>query len=170
MYCQKCGTENQDDAQVCQSCGSALTNIPTQTPAPIPKTSNMAIASLVLAILSPFTCLITAIPAIILGSISLVKIQKSSGQLKGSGLAIAGIAIGPVSLPISSERRLSFASRRPWRSRRDSTASVSSPSIQVQSARRCRRTGWTPPQDRHLRHPSSGIRSARPLKKTALPR
>ncbi len=42
----------------------------------------------------------TAIPAIILGIVSLVKIDKSSGQLTGRGLAIAGIVIGPASLPV----------------------------------------------------------------------
>lgn len=100
MYCQKCGTENPDNAQVCSSCSSALTNTPAQTQPPNAKTSGLAIASLVLAILAPFTCLMTAMPAIILGSISLVRIQKSSGQLTGSGLAIAGIIIGPVWLPV----------------------------------------------------------------------
>ena len=100
MYCPKCGTENPDNAQMCSSCSCVLTGISTQAPALAAKTSRLAIASFVLAVLSPFTCLTTAIPAIILGIVSLVKIQKSSGQLKGSGLAIAGIAIGPVSLPI----------------------------------------------------------------------
>jgi len=59
----------------------------------------MAIAALVLGILSPFTCLITAIPAIILGIIALVKIARSAGSLKGNGLAIAGIALPVVLLP-----------------------------------------------------------------------
>jgi len=63
------------------------------------KTSGMAIAALVLGILSPFTCLITAIPAIILGIIALVKIARSAGSLKGNGLAIAGIALPVVLLP-----------------------------------------------------------------------
>jgi hypothetical protein len=64
------------------------------------KTSGLAITSLVLAILSPFTCLLTAIPAIILGIVGLVKISKSGGQLKGSGFAIAGIALPVVLLPL----------------------------------------------------------------------
>jgi hypothetical protein len=54
----------------------------------------------VLAILSPFTCLITSIPAIVLGIVGLVKIEKSAGQLKGRGLAIAGIVVPPASLPV----------------------------------------------------------------------
>jgi len=100
MYCQKCGKENPDNAQVCISCSSALTTTPAQAPALIPKTSGLAIASFVLAILSPFTCLMTAIPAVILGIISLVQIGKSSGKLKGNGFAVAGIAVPFVALPI----------------------------------------------------------------------
>lgn len=97
MYCLKCGTENPDGAQLCQSCSAVLSSTATQAPAADAKTSGLAIASLVLAILSPFTCMIAAIPAIILGIVALVKISKSSGQLKGSGLAIAGIAVPSIS-------------------------------------------------------------------------
>lgn len=56
----------------------------------------MAVTALVLGILSFFTFLLTAIPAIIFGIIGLVKIEKSGGQLKGKGLAIAGIAVPAV--------------------------------------------------------------------------
>lgn len=99
MKCPKCGTENPDGAQLCRSCSAVLTSTPTQALSAGAKTSGLAIASLVLAILSPFTCLITAIPAIILGIVGLVKISKSGGQLKGNGLAIAGIALPVVLLP-----------------------------------------------------------------------
>jgi len=43
------------------------------------------------------TFFITAIPAIILGIIGLVKIGKSGGKLKGNGFAIAGIVVPSVS-------------------------------------------------------------------------
>jgi len=99
MRCPKCGTENPDGAQLCRSCSWVLTSTATQAPAPRAKTSGLAITSLVLAILSPFTCFVTAIPAIILGIVGLVKISKSGGQLKGSGFAIAGIALPVVLLP-----------------------------------------------------------------------
>ncbi|MHC4309729.1 MAG: DUF4190 domain-containing protein, partial [Planctomycetota bacterium] len=62
---------------------------------PASKTSRLAIASLVLAILSPFTCYITAIPAIIMGIVVLVKIPQSRGQLKGTGLAISAVDAAP---------------------------------------------------------------------------
>ncbi|MHC4656476.1 MAG: protein kinase domain-containing protein [Planctomycetota bacterium] len=72
---------------------------PADVELPAPKTSRLAIASLVLAILSPFTCYITAIPAIIMGIVVLVKIPQSRGQLKGTGLAISAIAL-PVVLVV----------------------------------------------------------------------
>jgi len=99
MYCPKCGTQNPDVALVCSSCSAVLTPPTAQTPTNPPKTSRMAIASLVLAILSPFTCFITAIPAIILGIVALVKISKSAGQSKGVGPAVTGIALPVLLLP-----------------------------------------------------------------------
>jgi len=99
MKCPKCGTVNPDGAQLCRSCSWVLTSTATQAPSAGAKTSGLAITSLVLAILSPCTCFITAIPAIILGIIALVKIARSAGSLKGNGLAIAGIALPVVLLP-----------------------------------------------------------------------
>jgi len=98
MYCPKCGTENPDDAQLCRSCSWVLTSTSTVASNPDAKTSGLAITSLVLGILSFCTFFLTMIPAIIFGIISLVKIEKSGGQLKGKGLAIAGIAVPSASL------------------------------------------------------------------------
>ncbi len=55
------------------------------------KTSNLAIASLVLGVLG--MCGITALVGLVLGIISLVKINRSGGRLSGHGLAIAGICV-----------------------------------------------------------------------------
>jgi len=99
MYCPKCGTQNPEGAQLCSSCSAVLTPPAAQPPLSPPNTSGLAIASLVLAILSPFTCFISAIPAIILGIVALVKISKSTGQLKGVGLAVTGIALPVLILP-----------------------------------------------------------------------
>ena len=55
------------------------------------KTSGLAIASLVLGILG--ACGITALLGIIFGIISLRQIRQSKGQLKGEGLAIAGLCV-----------------------------------------------------------------------------
>lgn len=59
----------------------------------IPRTSGLAIASMVLGI-SSFMCGITAIPAIICGHIAHSKIKKSQGQQTGAGFAIAGFSTG----------------------------------------------------------------------------
>jgi len=70
-------------------------------PATMPqgKTSRMAVASLVLGILG--FCGITAIIGVILGIAAQVKISKSGGRLKGSGLAIAGIVVSGIMLIMS---------------------------------------------------------------------
>jgi hypothetical protein len=75
---------------------------PPGTPPPLPqypvevKTSGMAVASLVLGILG--LCGITALVGLVLGVISLVKINRSGGRLSGQGLAIAGICLSGVML------------------------------------------------------------------------
>jgi prepilin-type processing-associated H-X9-DG protein len=99
MYCPKCGAQNPDTALVCSSCSAVLTPPTEQVPTTPAKTSGMAIAALVLAILSPFTCFISAIFSIIFGIVALVKISQSKGQLKGIGLAVTGIALPVVILP-----------------------------------------------------------------------
>ncbi len=98
MQCPKCGTEILDDAQVCHSCSSSLTSNITQAPVLNRKTSGLAIISLVLAVINPFICLLTTLPAIIIGIISLGEIKKSAGRLKGKCFAIAAIAISTASL------------------------------------------------------------------------
>ncbi|MBC8472145.1 MAG: DUF4190 domain-containing protein [Planctomycetes bacterium] len=95
MNCSKCGKENPDDARFCNSCGAALVSTPTQAPGVVVKTSGMAIAAMVLGILSLFTFGLTALPALIFGIISLVIIEKSGGRITGRGFAIAGI-LSPV--------------------------------------------------------------------------
>jgi peroxiredoxin len=99
MICSKCGKENSENAQLCWFCGGFLSNClhPTDLDA---RTSRLAIASLVLAILSPFTLLISTIPALILGIVALVQIKRSKGWLKGTGLAIAGITAPVYALPV----------------------------------------------------------------------
>ena len=63
------------------------------------KTSDMAIASLVLGVVG--LCGITALGGLILGIISLGKINRSGGRLRGQGLAIAGICVSSVMLLLS---------------------------------------------------------------------
>lgn len=61
-----------------------------------PKTSGMAIASLVLGLVG--FCGVTAIMGLILGLMSLLRIGKSNGQLKGRGLAISGMIVSSLML------------------------------------------------------------------------
>jgi hypothetical protein len=62
-------------------------------PAEDVKTSGKAVASLVLGICGILTCGLSAIVGLVLGITSLSAIRKSQGWLKGTGLAIAGIAV-----------------------------------------------------------------------------
>jgi hypothetical protein len=69
----------------------------------VPKTSGMAIASMVVGILGVFggwMCCGVALPiiAIVLGHISFAQIQKTPANLTGKGLAIAGFTTGYVGL------------------------------------------------------------------------
>lgn len=62
------------------------------------KTSGMAIASLVLGIAGMFTCGVTALVGLVLGIISLIKIPKSNGALRGWGIALAGTIVSALFL------------------------------------------------------------------------
>ena len=75
-----------------------LFNVPPQFSAPTtaPRTSGLAITSLVLGILGLFSCGFTALFGLICGIIGLRKINRSQGQLTGSGLAIAGIVVSGI--------------------------------------------------------------------------
>lgn len=100
MYCQKCGASNPDYENTCTSCGSPLVADTDSSSPPQTKTSGLAVASLVLAILAPLTCLTTALPAVVCGIISLVRISAAKGRLKGIGLAVTGIALPVILLPL----------------------------------------------------------------------
>jgi prepilin-type processing-associated H-X9-DG protein len=114
MKCPKCGAENADGIMACSSCGCALmsaeataTSQPKQTSAMAKKSLVLGLISLctfilivplviispVLGIINCCTFFLTAILAIIFGIISLIMIIRSHGQLKGMGMAIAGILI-----------------------------------------------------------------------------
>jgi hypothetical protein len=78
-----------------------------------PKTSGMAITSLILGIVALIPCSVfTGLPAIILGGICLGAIGRSRGRIKGKGLAITGIILGGLSillLPVVAIGLLSLA-------------------------------------------------------------
>jgi prepilin-type processing-associated H-X9-DG protein len=73
-----------------------IPSIPPYVAAPGPKTSGLAITSLIFGILG-VTCLLPvlgAILAVVFGIVALNKIRKSNGRSKGRGQAIAGIVLG----------------------------------------------------------------------------
>ncbi len=69
------------------------TNPPPLPNAAPPKTSGLAVTSLVLGIFGLFTCGITGLPGLIFGIFALVKIKDSRGALTGGGMAIAGTIV-----------------------------------------------------------------------------
>lgn len=104
MYCPKCGAMNPDSARLCSACGqvteAAVAQVPGD-PARGPQTSGWAVAALVLGVLSPFTCMLTTLPAIVAGIVALVKIGNSNGRSTGTGMAIAGMVLPVVLWPIA---------------------------------------------------------------------
>ena len=100
MKCPKCGTENPDNAQICRSCGYVPKSDAADKPVAKPKTSRLAIASLVLSIFGLFTFLITAVLSIALGITSLCRIKKHKPELKGKCIAVTGIIISVASIVI----------------------------------------------------------------------
>ncbi|MBN3040751.1 MAG: DUF4190 domain-containing protein [Candidatus Omnitrophica bacterium] len=73
---------------------------PVQMP-PQPKTSGLAIASLVCGIVSLCCGLLLGIPAIICGHIALKQINDSADTIGGKGMAIAGLIMGYLSLVLT---------------------------------------------------------------------
>ncbi len=65
-----------------------------------PRTSSLAIRSLVLGILSFLCAGLTGIPGVICGHLALGRIKRSGGTETGSGLAIAGLATGYLGISI----------------------------------------------------------------------
>ena len=113
MNCPKCGTQNPDDAQVCTSCNSQLTQLPTPAESVKVTTSRLAIASLICGILTffafpafllpgfnsflwPIIVIAAVILAIVFGIIALVRIGLSAGKLTGKAFAVIGITIPTV--------------------------------------------------------------------------
>jgi len=77
----------------CARCGRQF-SLGAAPLAPPPTTSGKATASLVLGIIPGFC--FTGVPAILMGILALVDIRRAAGRLKGSGMAVTGIALGTV--------------------------------------------------------------------------
>ena len=61
-----------------------------------PEMSKLAIMSLVLGILSLFFFVLTAIPAIVIGILSIIIIRSSSGEIRGKYIALTGMSVSIV--------------------------------------------------------------------------
>jgi len=101
MVCLTCGASVPGGSTYCSKCKSPL--VPGQSPGsalPEAQTDGKAVASLILGIFSALFCFnfLLGIPAIILGHISRSSIRKSTGRLKGNGIARTGLILGYLSL------------------------------------------------------------------------
>ena len=84
-----------------------MSQFPTYDPPPVAnvpagvapvRTSVMAVVSLVLGILGFCSGGLLGLVGVVLGIIAIVKVNRSAGAMKGSGLAIAGICVGACSV------------------------------------------------------------------------
>ena len=111
--CPVCDYLNDDWPVVCGSCGalcdsrSEYGTLGVDNYMPIKaKTNGMAIASLVLGIVSVLTCccfigIIPGILAVVFGFIARSTIDKSMGAQTGKGMALAGIILGFLSIVLT---------------------------------------------------------------------
>jgi type IV pilus assembly protein PilA len=108
MFCSKCGAAIPDTSRFCDHCGQPVPGQATPLPAhpvaqsvpPPPaaypvaeQTSGKALASMITGIFG-LLFFLPAIAAIILGHMSRSEIRRSSGRLKGNGMATAGLIMG----------------------------------------------------------------------------
>lgn len=122
MFCPNCGAKVPDDAITCESCGTRLVvgepapalpaaptlpPTPASTPAytgPLPETSGLAIASMVLGLVSLLAgggmLLIPGVLALVLGYMARNQIRESGGTLRGDEFAMVGMITGGISLAI----------------------------------------------------------------------
>jgi competence protein ComGC len=100
MVCSKCGAKLAAPSQFCPNCGETLTPVQaeTQNDGNRPETDPKAAVSMVLGVLSILLSVFAGIPAVIFGHLSRASIRRSMGQLKGDGMAMAGLITGYISL------------------------------------------------------------------------
>jgi len=85
--------------------GETPLNAPTIVRGPeqsysVPRTSGLAIASLVLGVVGIVFTFLTALPGLVLGIVALCQIKGSRRQLTGTGLAIGGIVASALTMTI----------------------------------------------------------------------
>ena len=96
--CKHCGESNPADSTYCEKCGHPLATAAAIPAAAVPaaavaaRTNSLAVASLLLGLLSPFP--LFGILAVVFGHVARAQIRKSAGAQKGAGLALAGLILG----------------------------------------------------------------------------
>jgi type IV pilus assembly protein PilA len=99
MLCPQCNSPLDGPSQACPQCAPSSVAHAAGSPSPILDVK--AILSFLLGALSIVPLSIFAgVPAVVLGHLSRVSVRKSQGRLKGSGLALAGLIMGYVSLAL----------------------------------------------------------------------
>lgn len=102
MYCSKCGKEFKEEAQFCPYCGQNIAMPSSFCEGYKEEKYNVcAIVGFVLSLVSLFISIygIVNIVAVIVSAIGLKQIKETNES--GSGLAIAGIIIGAISVAIT---------------------------------------------------------------------
>lgn len=89
-FCRACLVEVPDGRNYCRGCAYSAGS------GPEPGASGMAVASLVLSIVSIFACPVTAIPGMIMGFVEMGRIKRGDAPKAGNGFALAGAIIGSV--------------------------------------------------------------------------
>ena len=105
MFCAKCGAQIQEGANFCYKCGNPIVPPPgaaepsgVAAPAPpLRRTSGMATASLVCGIAGFFFGPVLSLLAIIFSLIAFPHFAKDA-NLKGKGLAVAGLVLGIIGM------------------------------------------------------------------------
>ena len=98
LTCPQCGRALAAEGLAANAvvlCAGCHTVFPRIDPG-LRRTSGQAVASLVLGCASLLGLFVTGIPAVLLGVVALRNIRKQPDALKGTGLAIGGIAAGSV--------------------------------------------------------------------------
>lgn len=97
--CPRCGSACGDDDSFCGACGYLFSAGPAS---PAPRTNPLAVAALVLGILSPvlLCCygfgILPAVLAMIFGGVARGQLRRAGGGQAGRGLATAGLVLGIV--------------------------------------------------------------------------
>src|SRR5262245_46241557 len=100
MVCSKCGAKLAAPSQFCPNCGETLTQAQEErhNAGNRAETDPTAACGIVLGVLSILLSVLAGIPAVSFGHLSRASIRRSMGQLKGDGMAMAGLIMGYISL------------------------------------------------------------------------